>query len=95
MTELPTLVLSEPIETTVRTKDGVTVELVEEITLKRKPNAGDFWDFDPHKITIGAMLGVFGTCSGTPTAVMKKLSYADMMSAQEIVSGFLVSSPKT
>lgn len=95
MTELPTLVLSKPIEQTVKTKDGTEVQVLSEIQLKREPNAGDFWDFDPTKLTVGSMLGIFAVCSGTPTSIIKKLCYADMMEAQNIMMGFLSTSQET
>lgn len=83
------IILTNPIELIKKSADGETREFIHEISVKREPNCGDFFNIKVNSITIGDVLQVFANCTDLPINIVKKMHARDMRAAQEWVMGFL------
>lgn len=73
--------LTKPIEA----PDGT---IINELTIQRDPNAGDFWDMPLGKLTFSDYMHVFGKITITIDPVLKRMHPYDMQKAVAYVDSF-------
>lgn len=62
---------------------GAEVDRLEQLTIKRRPQAGDFRGLDLEKDHIGMLIRLVARLSGTPEALVERMTLEDIMGAAE------------